>query len=168
MMSPVLLEPDDTIVAAYTEVCRRAKVEFWEQDHMDYVHSAYTKMFSPARSAHSRTLPLAHLIEHWLMLARAANVEAAAEARGHIPLEDAHSTEADVAQAPERKVAFIKGLLRGLPQASKKIMYLLVIERATEREVAIALGLSQGSVRRLYDQGVQRLQEIAESERLVA
>lgn len=163
-----ILEKQNTQILDAYEIVRRWALKKFGQDGEDYTHEAYLELFSPNRRPRTLKLKPIEIQVQWRILVAKAKNAAVEEARGVIHMHSEKLTEEDTIATPQDKHTYVKGVLRHLPQDTKKLMYQIVIDQCSYSQVACDFGLTIPAVQRRYNKGVRQLQELLLAESQVA
>ncbi len=155
----IIEQQESQILDAYAIVRKWALTKFG-QDGEDYAHDAYLELFSVHRRPHTLTLRPIEIQVQWRILVAKAKNAAVEASRGTIGMHSDTLTEEDTIASPQDKHTYVKGVLRHLPQDTKKLMYRIVIDQCSYSQVARDFGLTIPAVQRRYNKGVRQLQEL--------
>lgn len=150
--------PELNLVEIYKKMCTWGVAVYGEQNAHDFIHSAYVELFSEDRRDYTLGLSVVGLEAEWMIYSKRAMLAFLRDQKGIDSLTDLVETESVNLEAPVDPRSYIKGLLKHLPQPYKRVLYLKVIDRATEHEIARELGISRLKVQRSYATGIQHLQ----------
>ena len=161
-------ENNQRALDAYAVIRTWALVRFG-QDGEDFTHDAYLVLYTAPQRTHTLTLDPVPLQAHWAVMVRKASQAAREQARNMSQYDntDQISNEAVLTDSQDTQ-AQAKSLLRYLPQDSRKLLYRIIIDRASVKQTAKDFGLSMSQTQRRYDRGIRQLQEILTAESQVA